>query len=261
MAGSAAGAAGGLYYQQIVRDLRERIDSGELRPGAQIPTEKELAEQYQVSRNTVRRAVGALASAGLLDTGSTRGIFVRKWRPLVITATRYERDRGVSAKDATRDEIEAQGREQDREFTLQIIPAAKRVAHRLNLAVDALVVLRRELVYIDDRPSMVLDSYYPMDLAKDTELLKNGDIERGTVVVLKELGHEEKRHKDEISTRPPTDEEGRLLQLGVGIPVLDWKRTAYSETRPVRFTWRICAGDAIELVYELGEVSAVPSRN
>jgi GntR family transcriptional regulator len=258
MAGSAAAAAGGRYYQQIVRDLRERIDSEELRPGAQIPTEKELTEQYHVSRNTVRRAISALASAGLLDTGSTRGIFVRKWRPLVITATRYERDRGVSARDAISDEIEAQGREQDREFTLQIIPAVKKVADRLNVVVDTLVVLRRELVYIDDRPSIILDSFYPKDLAEDTELLKNGDITRGTIAVLKEIGHEEKRHKDEILTRPPTDEEGRLLQLGVGIPVLDWKRTAYSEARPVRFTWRICAGDAVELVYELGEMGPVP---
>ena len=56
--------------------------------------------QYGVSRNTVRKAVSALTSAGFLDTVSTRGTFVRERRPLTITATRYESDRGVSANDA-----------------------------------------------------------------------------------------------------------------------------------------------------------------
>lgn len=251
MPGSAV--TGGRLYQQIVSDLRDQIRRGELGPGDQIPTETELMEQYQVSRNTVRRAVELLTSAGLLDTVTTRGTFVRERRPLVITATRYERERGVSANDAYRDELDAQGRKHRAEFTLQIIPATKDVADRLNIDANALVVCRRLVLYIDSRPNAIQNSYYPMDISAGSELLNHEYIPRGTIRVLKELGHEEVRHRDEVSPRMPTEEEGRLLQLGIGIPVLEWVRTAYSDKRPVRLTWNVYAGNGIKLVYELGE--------
>lgn len=257
MAGPAASA--GRFYQQIVRDLREEIEHGELAPGAQIPTETELMKKYDVSRNTVRKAVNVLASAGLLDTVSTRGTFVRERRPLTITATRYERDRGVSANDAYRGELEAQGRKHHSEFVLRIIPATMAVAKRLNVEVDTLVVCRREILYVDDHPNAIQESFYPMDIAQGTKLIKNEDIPTGTIGVLKEHGHEEIAHRDEITPRMPTEEEERLLRLGTGVPVLEWVRTAYTSKRPVRLTWRIYAGNGIALIYELGKESAFTS--
>jgi GntR family transcriptional regulator len=255
------GASVGRYYQQIARDLRERIRRGELAPGAQIPTETELMEQYGVSRNTVRRAVSVLTAAGLLDAGSTRGTFVREYHPLTITATRYERERGASANDAYKDELEAQGRNHKTEFTLSIIPATEEIAKRLNLKINDHVARRREILYIDDHANAIQVSYYPGDIAKDTELENNGDIPRGTIRVLRELGHEEVGHRDEVSPRMPTEEEERLLQLGPGVPVLEWVRTAYSNKRAVRLTWRIYAGKGIVLVYELGDLSAFKDPN
>ena len=240
-----AGSTGSSRYQQIAHNLREQIRRGELSPGAQIPTETELMKQWHVSRNTVRRAVHVLTSAGLLDTVSTRGTFVRERRPLAITATRYERDRGTSANDAYKDELDAQGRKHKAEFSLLIIPATPEIAARLNVDIDSLVACRREVLYIDDRPNAIQRSYYPMDIAQGTELVRNEDISRGTIRVLKELGHEEVGHRDEVSPRMPTEDENRLLQLGTGVPVLEWIRTAYSDQRPVRLTWRIYAGDGV----------------
>ena len=249
-------ASAGRIYQQIVRDLREQIRRGELAPGAQIPTETVLTKKYSVSRSTVRRAIAVLTSAGLLDTLSTRGTFVRERRPLTLTATRYERERGATANDAYKDELEAQGRKHSAEFSLVVIPATDEIADRLDVSVDSLVVCRKEVLYIDDRPNATQDSYYPMDIAQGTEIVKNEDIPRGTIRVLKELGFEEVGHRDEVSPRMPTEEEVRLLRLSTGVPVLEWARTAYSDQRPVRLTKRIYAGDGIVLVYELGNIDA-----
>jgi GntR family transcriptional regulator len=254
-------ASGGPYYQRIARDLREQIRRGELAPGAQIPTEAELMKQYGRSRSTVRNALDVLKSAGLIDGDSTRGNFVRKHRPLTITATRYERERGASANDAYKDEVEAQGRRHSAEFNMAIVPATEAIADRLNIEVNAHVVRRSEILYLDDRPNAIQTSYYPMDIAEKSDLEKNEDIPRGTIRVLKELGHEEVGHRDEVSPRMPTEEEERLLQLGIGVPVLEWIRTAYSNERPVRLTWRIYAGSGVVLVYELGNASVFTSPN
>jgi GntR family transcriptional regulator len=244
-------------YQQIAHDLRERIRRGEFLPGTQIPTEAELQAQYGFSRNTVRNAVNELISSGLLDTISTRGSFVReRRRPLTITATRYERSRGTSANDAYKDELDAQGREHLAEFSMQMIPATPEIATRLKVRVDSFVVQRKEILYIDGHANAIQESYYPLDIAADTDLAKNEDIPRGTIRVLKELGHEEVGHRDEVSPRMPTEDEDRVLQLGTAVPVLEWIRTAYSNERPVRLTWRVYAGNGIVLVYELGNVDA-----
>ena len=47
-------------YRRIESDLRDRIRSGELPPGARIETELELMERHGVSRATVRQALGGL---------------------------------------------------------------------------------------------------------------------------------------------------------------------------------------------------------
>jgi len=254
-------ASGAPDYQRIASDLRERIRRGEFAPGAQIPTEAELMKRSGKSRNTVRSAIEVLKSAGVLEGDSTRGNFVRKNRPLTITATRYERERGVSANDAYKDEVEAQGRRHNAEFTMVILPATEAIADRLNVEVDTLVVRRSEILYLDDHPNAIQTSYYPRDIAEGTDLAKNDDIPRGTIRVLKELGHEEVGHRDEVSPRMPTEEEERLLQIGVGVPVLEWIRTAYSNERPVRLTWRIYAGSGVVLIYELGNASVFTSPN
>lgn len=248
---------GGLLYQRVVNDLREQIRRGELAPGAQIPTEAELVDRHRVSRNTVRKAVEILASEGLLVTDSTRGTFVRERHPLTITATQYERERGASANDAYKDELEAQGREHRAELDFQIIPATKEVADRLQVETDDLVVCRKITLYIDGRPNAIQKSYYPMDIAEGTKLKSPKDISEGAIRLLKELGHEEVGHRDEVSPRMPTEEENRVLQLGIGVPVLEWVRTAYSSKGPVRLTWTIYAGNGIRLIYELGDLNAV----
>jgi GntR family transcriptional regulator len=65
-----------LLWLQLADDLRAEIDSGDLPPGARLPSEAEMAEQYGVSRDTVRRATAELASDGLLVVLHGRGTFV-----------------------------------------------------------------------------------------------------------------------------------------------------------------------------------------
>ena len=66
-----------LYYQ-IAQLIRQQILSGALKPGEQIPTEKELQERFDVSRSTVRNAIGELVYDGLLERRSTKGTFVAR---------------------------------------------------------------------------------------------------------------------------------------------------------------------------------------
>ena len=63
-------------YEQIVQQIEESILSGALKPGDQLPAERELAQRFGVSRTAVREAVKCLREKGLLEAFSGRGTFV-----------------------------------------------------------------------------------------------------------------------------------------------------------------------------------------
>lgn len=66
-----------LRYRRIAADLTAAVTSGELRPGDDLPSEAELVRRYQVSRGTVRQALAALDTAGLIDSRQGRPRRVR----------------------------------------------------------------------------------------------------------------------------------------------------------------------------------------
>ena len=63
-------------YEQIVQQIEESIVSGDLKPGDQLPAERELAQRFGVSRTAVREAVKALREKGLVEAYSGRGTFI-----------------------------------------------------------------------------------------------------------------------------------------------------------------------------------------
>ena len=63
-------------YEQIVQQIEESIVKGDLKPGDQLPAERELAQRFGVSRTAVREAVKALREKGLVEAYSGRGTFI-----------------------------------------------------------------------------------------------------------------------------------------------------------------------------------------
>jgi GntR family transcriptional regulator, transcriptional repressor for pyruvate dehydrogenase complex len=63
-------------YEQIVEQIDESILNGTLKPGDQLPSERELAQQFGVSRTAVREAVKSLHERGRLETYAGRGTFI-----------------------------------------------------------------------------------------------------------------------------------------------------------------------------------------
>lgn len=68
-------------YLQVARHIAEQIRTGRLPVGARLPAERDLAEQYGVAINTIRRAVRDPRDQGLVITAPVKGTFVRAERP------------------------------------------------------------------------------------------------------------------------------------------------------------------------------------
>jgi DNA-binding GntR family transcriptional regulator len=63
-------------YRRIAAQVIAAIESGEYPPGSQLPSEAQLADQFQVSRNTIRSALGELDGRGLIEVVHGKGRIV-----------------------------------------------------------------------------------------------------------------------------------------------------------------------------------------
>ncbi len=72
-------------YQGIVTQIEGLLARGELKPGDQLPPERQLAEQFRVSRASVREALRSLELLGIVETRPGGGTFVRHGQPGDLT--------------------------------------------------------------------------------------------------------------------------------------------------------------------------------
>jgi len=127
-------------YHRIVDDLRSAILAGRLAPGDRLSSEWELAQQYQTSRPTVRRAVAVLKAEGLVITEQGRGTFVRPVPhvQLVVTGANYRRHRsaglpGFNAQVSEQGQRPAQLIALPGESRVDIAVSLQHIAHILGL--------------------------------------------------------------------------------------------------------------------------------
>ncbi|HEY4740786.1 MAG TPA: FadR/GntR family transcriptional regulator [Candidatus Acidoferrales bacterium] len=71
-------------YEQIVQQIEDSVLKRELKPGDQLPAERELAAQFGVSRTAVREAIKALREKGLVEAYTGRGTFITNERSQAI---------------------------------------------------------------------------------------------------------------------------------------------------------------------------------
>ena len=69
-----------LAYVQVADHIAARIEAGELERGTRLPPERELAAQYGVAYNTLRRSMDVLRDRGLVITLRGHGNYVTRDR-------------------------------------------------------------------------------------------------------------------------------------------------------------------------------------
>ncbi len=74
-----------LLYTEIVSELESKINNNEIKEGEKLPSERELASHYDVSRSVIREALGVLRENGLVTVHAGRGAYATKPNPIMIT--------------------------------------------------------------------------------------------------------------------------------------------------------------------------------
>lgn len=210
--------------QVIAEELRREIESGELPPGASLPSEREMIDRFGVSKTTVAKAIAMLRAAGLVDSIRGRGVFVPRRPPVRrISSERYQVDAGP--QDTPQTSFTADQGIAWEEYRLdkayRWIEADEALADLFGVDAGTRVLERRFVFYAKGEPSQMSR---PCLLASDVEGTPVADPDRepwpgGTIAQLRSLGIVVDDITESVTARMPTPEEAATLRIGSGIPV------------------------------------------
>lgn len=226
-------SGGQVLWRAIAEALETQIRDGELSPGAQLPTENELAARFGVNRHTVRRALGDMQSRGLVDVTQGRGSFVR--RPMVAIDMALADPCAANGADAVHETV----------IDVQSEPADVDAARALGCergaplsVITTQVSVGGELVALRD--NKILRDAYPglIDAVKDGARMADALASAGATVA----GHT----SAEMRARAASVSEVAALALPRHAPIIVVETVLLDgDDKPLSLSFARCAGDRV----------------
>ncbi|MCP2337941.1 GntR family transcriptional regulator [Actinomadura rupiterrae] len=227
-------------YLQIAAHIRDQILRGDLGPGDEVPSERQIAAQWDVSRPTATKALEALRTQGLVESRRGSGTYVLDRYGLHRRAReRYQRasQTGRIYPPSERAEI----------VSSEVVTAPAHVSEALTLPERARALRRQRTVFRDDRPVEISVSWYSEAVAERAPLLKDrARIRQGTVAYLEGATGRRARHgHDRVSARLASEAELEVFGLAGPAAVLVVRHTVYDmDEHPMEFAEAVYPPDA-----------------
>ncbi len=221
-------------YFQLKEIMRERIRSGEWKPGELIPSERDLSEKYGISRMTARQAITELVNEGLFYREQGKGTFVsqRKITQQLIHLTGFTED------------IRARGqRPGTKVLSATMHPADEETAEKLRINAGTPIFRLQRLRLADDEPLAIELSQISF---KGCEGLLEEDLEHNSLYRLLEskYGIALMEADQELEAGLTGSEEAQLLKISVASPVLFTRRITYSDrNQPIEYAKAVYCGN------------------
>ncbi len=221
-----------------LRLMIEERPAGEL-----IPSERDLSEQFGVSRPTLRAAIEDLARDGLLVRHHGRGTF---------TNTRTaSRELAPTARAADFTAPPSDGTWDSRIHQFRIEPAGPRQGKRMRVSPGEELLYVRRIRIVDHAPMAIETIRIPVAIVPGIEPT---DFESGSLYQLLQLRFDVKA-TDAVQTTEPTvtdAEESHLLEVPLHAPALLFERTTHDAAgRVIEFAQSIYRGDRYRITTHL----------
>lgn len=209
-------------YQQIKTLILRSLQASEWKPGDAIPSEFELAARYRVSQGTVRKAIDELATDNLLVRRQGKGTFV------ATHAEAHTQYRFLRLLPDTGD-LDSQGPAERQIIECRRQRASAEVARQLGGRTGDPVLQVKRVLSFAGAPAILEDIWLPGGPFKGLTLEALSD-DTGPMYALFEaqFGVRMVRAVEKIKAVSADPETARLLEIGIGQPLLSVERVAYT---------------------------------
>lgn len=224
-------------YDQLVDLLSDKIQN-DMHPGDALPSERDLAETYGLSRTTVRLAMSELEELGLVTRKHGKGTFVS-------SVSRDTTD--LMGTYSFTDQMRSLGRVPHTEvIDFEVREASKFVAQNMDLRLGEAVFRMRRLRTADGVPMMLERTYMPV---KVFDGLTQRMVESKSLyeIVEQDFRMKIKTAEEAFGARAARPDEARLLKIDEDAPVLHLVRTTYnSKNVVIEYTRSVARADMFE---------------
>jgi len=207
-------------YHQVKNYLEERITL-DWEEGHQLPSEKELAQQFNVSNITVKRAIHDLVNRGLLYRQRGRGTFVSK-----------KEDKDIFQLVTLRNELEDTRSHPHKILSFKKVKAGVNIGKALSIKPTDEVYKIHRLKIEEKNPVVIEYTYIPTSLFPGlTEQIIDDDLIYN--MFTNKYGMSLDKAKIFFSTIIASEYEANLLQISEGEQLFVIERYTYNESREV----------------------------
>ncbi|OEH91537.1 GntR family transcriptional regulator [Bacillus solimangrovi] len=206
-------------YKLVVEQMEKEILEGKYAFNTKLPTEDELMKKFDVSRNTIRKAIDILVDQGYVYQVQGSGIFLREFsKPGCITMKNMV---GLT-REFPEDEMTSKLLEFD------LIEADEQLAAQMKCKVKTKLYYVKRVRYLNDEPFVIEESYFN----KDTIIFLNKEICEGSIFeyITEELKLNIGFADKVISADKLEQEDATLLGLQEGDPTLVVENTVFLNT-------------------------------
>lgn len=229
-----------LYYQ-LAELLREQIRIGELKAGEQIPSERQLSEDYSISRMTARQAVAYLVREGVLIARHGLGTFVAE--------PKLTHD-ALHLLGFTEEIMQRGGTAVSRVLEQQAELPPPKVAAGLELAADARVIKIVRLRLSDEVPLLLETIYVPAAVCAG---LEQEDLANNSLYGVLESRYNLRlmRAKQALEATTANNYEAELFGIAPGTAMILLEGITYDEQeRPIEYFKAVYRGDRFKFSFE-----------
>lgn len=223
------------YYEQIKEYILRQINTGDLKPHEQIPSERSLSEQFGVSRLTVSKAIKELVIEGKLYTQVGKGTFVKQ--PSIHQTLEH--------LTSFSEEMSKLGQSpSSRVIKTGLIDAPARIAQTLGIQTGTQLTFIKRARIADGHP-VALEMCYLISRYCENILELHDFSYESLYRVLRDDYHITMNYAEqELEARQPTEEEALVLQIHTSTPILHITRVTYIDIeRPIEYVESAYRGD------------------
>ncbi|GGO97699.1 GntR family transcriptional regulator [Wenjunlia tyrosinilytica] len=239
-------------YLRVAADLRKKIIEGDLLPGARLPSQKQIREDYDVSDTVALEARKILIVEGFVEGRSGSGTYVRERTKPQRLARSGLRPIGRSTPFRQEQADEASNGTWQAESSAE--QAAPCVAERLRIEAGDRVMRTRYVFRTANEPVMLSTSWEPLAVTGRTPVMlpEEGPVGgRGVVERMSAIDIVVDNVVEEVTARPCLAEEATALGGVAGHVVLVIHRTYFASDRPVETADIVVPSDRFRLSYHL----------
>ncbi|MCM3600050.1 GntR family transcriptional regulator [Robertmurraya korlensis] len=230
------------FYQQLKDKIIDDIESGKLKHGDKLPSERELAEQYGISRMTARHTLSILEREGVVERRVGAGTFISNYKIEMDFITFNSFTRTMLGKGLT---------PSTQVLSIKKSPAKPSIANKLHIPVGEELVIIKRLRNVNGIPVSIEESFIPYKYCPDIDHLITNNHSLYQMLE-SEYGITLVKAKEYMKVKLAEESDSKLLRIRSESPCVLREAVAYDDQgQSIEFSTSLTRSDIVRFYSEL----------